>query len=94
MMNELMLNTDLTLATVLEQQLSLRHFIESSPRDECVMINLSQVKRSDSAGLALMIEALRLGCHLKKEIRFKAIPEQMVSMMNFCNVLPLFEKSV
>lgn len=91
---ELVLTMDLTFATASEQRLHLRCFIENNSGSDSVIINLSQVKRSDSAGLALMIDALRLGCHLKKVIFFKAVPEQMKAMMHFCNLTSLFEKSL
>lgn len=91
-MNEFIFNERLTLTTVCEQRLSLRHFIEHNAEEMPMVLNLSLVQHSDSAGLALMIEALRFARQLKKEILFKAVPEQMISMMRFCNVLPLFKE--
>lgn len=89
---EFVLNADLTFATVCEQRIHLRLFIQNSAVEEPIIVNLSAVQRSDSAGLALMIEALRFSRQLKKEILFKAVPEQMRTMMRFCNVLSLFKE--
>lgn len=91
-MNKLVLNTDLTFQTVLEEQNKLSHFIANTPSP--ITLNLSEVQRSDSAGLALMIEALRIGHSANKAIYFEAIPKQMMSMMRFCNVLSLFTATI
>lgn len=89
-MEELMVDTDLVFATAFQQGQHWQQFIHHATGP--VALNLSQVKRSDSAGLALMIEAVRLGRTLKKPVFFKAIPEQMMAMMRFCNILSLFEE--
>ncbi len=90
-MIDLKLHSDLTFATVTEQQLAVRKFIENAPANTPMTIDLSAVQRSDSAGLAIMIEALRLSRQLKKNIAFKSIPTQMNALMRFCDILPLFE---
>lgn len=82
------INTDLTFANVVEQREHLHLYIKSNANE--LVINLSQVKRSDSAGLALMVDALRFGYQLRKKIFFEDIPEQMMSMINFCNLSSLF----
>jgi phospholipid transport system transporter-binding protein len=87
------LNVDLTFETAIEQRIRLHNFIKkfsTQNSENAIIINLSQVKRSDSAGLALMVDALRLGRSLRKKILFENIPEQMMSMICFCNLLPLF----
>ncbi len=95
------LNADLTFETAIEQRIRLHDFIvgvnSARPYDTSenssatiIIINLCQVKRSDSAGLALMVDALRLGRRVNKKILFENIPEQMMSMICFCNLLPLF----
>lgn len=89
---ELAIYEDLTFKTVLEQQIKLRRFIEKSSQNAILIINLSAVQRSDSAGLALILDALRLSYHLKKTIFFKSMPKQMLSMMRFCDIFSLFEK--
>lgn len=87
------LNVDLTFETAIEQRVRLHDFIKqaSVPNSQfSIVINLAHVNRSDSAGLALMVDALRLGRSLKTQILFENIPEQMMSMICFCNLLPLF----
>jgi len=42
-----------------------------------IYIDLQAVERSDSAGLALLIEWLRVARHLNKTITFRNIPPQM-----------------
>ena len=81
---------DLTFDTAIEQRAQLHEFIKKAVPENDIIINLSDVKRSDSAGLALMVDALRLGRCLEKKIIFKNIPEQMMAMICFCNLLPLF----
>lgn len=87
------LNADLTFDTAVEQRMRLHDFIHTyaAPNSQdSISINLEHVKRSDSAGLALLVDAFRMGRRLKKRIIFKNIPEQMMSMISFCNLLPLF----
>lgn len=43
-------------------------------------INLSQVTRSDSSGLALLVEWQRLAAQHKKTIIFKNLPSQLFNM--------------
>lgn len=62
-----------------------------SERDE-LDIDLSQVERSDSAGVALLVECLRLAHQSGKTIRFFNIPAQMLAIARVSSldqVLPL-----
>ena len=62
-----------------------------SGRDQ-LDIDLSQVVRSDSAGLALLVECLRQARRTGKTIRFFNIPAQMLAMARVSSldqVLPL-----
>jgi phospholipid transport system transporter-binding protein len=55
-------------------------------------IDLSDVQRSDSAGLALLVECLRQAQQTGKSIRFFNIPTQMLAMARVSSldqVLPL-----
>jgi phospholipid transport system transporter-binding protein len=55
-------------------------------------IDLSHVQRSDSAGLALLVECLRQAHQTGKSIRFLNIPGQMLAMARVSSldqVLPL-----
>ena len=89
-MNEFIISSDLTYTTVSAQLLRLRHFMINTSKKRAIIINLAIIKRSDSAGVAWMIEALRLSRDLNKDITFIAVPDQMLNMMRFCNILSLF----
>jgi phospholipid transport system transporter-binding protein len=55
-------------------------------------IDLSQVERSDSAGLALLVECLRQANRSGKKLRFFNIPAQMLAIARVSSldqVLPL-----
>jgi len=55
-------------------------------------IDLSQVERSDSAGLALLVECLRQANQSGKKLRFFNIPAQMLAIARVSSldqVLPL-----
>ncbi len=57
--------------------------------DETVRIDLSRIRRSDSAGLALLVAwtraARRHGCRL----RFVAVPAQLLAMARVSGLAPL-----
>jgi phospholipid transport system transporter-binding protein len=76
--NLLGVRSDLTFTTVtavLAQSQSLLH--EGSTR---VVIDLADVTRADSAGLALLMQWLRIGQKLGKDIRFRHLPEQLLAI--------------
>ena len=55
-------------------------------------ISLDQVKRSDSAGVAMLVEWFRLAQQQEKSLRFLDIPEQMLSIVRVSGldtILPL-----
>lgn len=47
---------------------------------DVIYIDLSQVEATDSAGLALMIEWIRLSRMSRVQLRFKNIPEQLLAL--------------
>jgi phospholipid transport system transporter-binding protein len=53
-------------------------------------IDLGSVTRVDSAGVALMVDWLRFAKTHNQSIRFRNIPEQMVSIADLCDVTELF----
>lgn len=62
------------------------------PEREVLDIDLSHVERSDSAGLALLVECLRQASQTGKTIRFFNIPAQMLAIARVSaldEVLPL-----
>ncbi len=49
-------------------------------------IDLADVPEGDSAGLALMIEWLRLGKQRKQQVHFKNVPEQIAALARISEV--------
>ncbi len=47
---------------------------------DSICIDLSQVEATDSAGLALMIEWIRISRMNRVQLRFKNIPEQLLAL--------------
>jgi len=92
--NEFTLDKELTFNSVVRQRLQLRRWLLSlhpSGSDSSVIINFKNIQRSDSAGLALLIEILRMGKQLKRAIFFKNVPSNLLAMANFCGLSSLFE---
>lgn len=68
---------DLTFTTV-NELLSTSHTLFAPVAE--LDIDLSDVTRSDSAGLALLIDWMRLAKQMNKNIVFHSIPSQMLAM--------------
>jgi phospholipid transport system transporter-binding protein len=57
-----------------------------------VCIDLSGITRADSAGLALLIDWLRIARREKVTLRFEKLPEQLTQIAEVCDlhsVLPI-----
>ena len=57
-----------------------------------LVLDLSSVTHTDSAGLALLVEWLRMARHRKQTITFRNIPEQMMAIARVSSledILPL-----
>ena len=81
---------DLDVSTVSAVWRQGRELFDSSPQ---LNIDLSEVSKSDSAGLALLIEWTRRARGGHQEIRFENIPDQMLAIARVSgldNVLPFF----
>ena len=48
---------------------------------DSVCVDLAEVTRIDSAGLSVLLEWMRRGQHFQKDIRYKNIPTQVLSLM-------------
>lgn len=60
--------------------------------EAALVLDLSRVGRTDSAGLALLVEWLRQARRLHKNMHFRAIPEQLLAIAEASGVeavLPL-----
>ncbi len=65
-----------TVTTLWKQSLPLLSAVEE------INFDLSQVKSSNSAGLALLLEWLKYAKRVKKTIRFSEIPNQLKSILS------------
>lgn len=54
-------------------------------------LDLSEVGHCDSAGLALLIEARKLCLRANKQFVVTGMPNQMLSLAEFCGVKPILE---
>ncbi|MEO0615759.1 MAG: STAS domain-containing protein [Pseudomonadota bacterium] len=63
-----------TVARLLER--GTRHFTEHSR----IIVDMAQVGRTDSAGLALLMEWVGWANHSVREIRYENVPERLVSI--------------
>ena len=85
---------DLDVSTVTAVWRRARDLFDSSPQ---LSIDLSGVSKSDSAGLALLIDWTRHARAAHQEIRFENIPDQMLAIARVSgldNVLPFFRVAV
>ena len=78
---------ELTLATV--PALEGRALTDQWPAEATVTLDLSGVTRSDSAGLALLIEWLRLARRRNVRLRLVELPVQMREIARISDLLPI-----
>ncbi len=57
-----------------------------------IEVDLSGVTRSDSAGLALLLEWITWANHTVREIRYKAMPERVLAIAKTTEVEPLLSR--
>jgi phospholipid transport system transporter-binding protein len=81
---------NLTFATIDKQSLKSFGFLTSHKQ---IMIDLSHVGSTDSAGLALMIEWIKISRQHKTQLQFQNIPQQLkqlaqLSGLDETSVLP------
>lgn len=70
-----------------------RALAESAPLmagEAALTIDLSGVTQADSAGLALLVEWLRLGAAHGRTVRFAGIPEQLQTLIAACGLGTVF----
>lgn len=51
-----------------------------------LQLDLSGVGRSDSAGIAFLIECMRFSRQIGKKINYKNVPEQMLAIVRVCDL--------
>ncbi len=84
---------DLSFATVPQVYLEGDTLFGSS--EATLVLDLSRVERTDSAGLALLVEWLRQARRQSKDLRFQAIPQQLLAIAKASGVeavLPLSDR--
>jgi len=75
--NAILVSGELTFATVNDVLGEVKHLANSLPELD---VDLADVTRSDSAGLALLIHWMRVAKVAKKQIVFHHIPAQMLAI--------------
>ena len=75
----------LTFSTVLKDKARLAVFLKPLKGQEWVF-DLSQVTACDSAGLALLVQAKRLGDKHKSPCQFEGVSQTIQSLVKFCGV--------
>lgn len=60
---------------------------------DAARLDLSQVARSDSAGLALLVSWVRLARQQGKQLRFEQVPSQLLGMARVSGVDHLLSQS-
>jgi phospholipid transport system transporter-binding protein len=68
---------ELTFASITKQTANSFNLLKDS---DSICIDMAEVSATDSAGLALMIEWIRLSKQQSKHISFKNIPEQLIAL--------------
>jgi phospholipid transport system transporter-binding protein len=84
------LSGELTMKNVPQVALETAPMIASMSGE--VSIDLSNITRADSAGLALLIDWLRIARRKKVTLRFERLPEQLLQIVQVCDlhsVLPI-----
>jgi phospholipid transport system transporter-binding protein len=54
--------------------------------DQAVIVDLGGLRRSDSGGLALLLEWARRARSAGREIRYQHVPDQIRDLAKFCNL--------
>lgn len=78
---------DLTFATVTALWKASRRLLTSAP--ETITIDLAGIRRADSAGLALLVEWLRLARRQNKRLTLINLPSQLLTMAKTYDLTPL-----
>jgi len=76
---QIILTGDLTFANINKKTVNTIDF-ENHHHSDNINIDLKAVKLSDSAGLALMIEWIKLSRQYNIQLKFNHIPEQLLTL--------------
>ncbi len=71
------LSGDLTFATINKKTVQM---IDLKKMNQALVVDLAEINNSDSAGLALLIEWLKMSQKGQKQLSFKNIPQQLLTL--------------
>lgn len=74
----------LTFATVSKVLASSKHLFKDAP--DHLVIDLGEVERADSAGLALLVEWFAVVTSLNKTLTYENVPEQLATLAYMSSV--------
>ena len=74
---------ELTFRTILPLLLQSKPLMDSCPQ---LSFDLGSVTRTDSAGLAILIEWLRLARQSDSHVQFVNLPDQLMNIARVCNL--------
>lgn len=74
---------EMTFDTVVELMSAIQKLIKNTHQ---LVFDLSGITRSDSAGLALMIDLFKRAQHKKRDVYFLNPPKQLLAIANVCGV--------
>lgn len=76
---------EMTFTTVQKDCARLLKFYRNN-KQSVMVVDLSEVKQCDSAGLALLIEAKRLAKQKKRACKIIGMPKEVQALAQFCGV--------
>lgn len=74
---------EMTFATILSLLKQSKPLLDSY---QWLTFDLSAVTQTDSAGLALLIEWLRIAQHNKQRVQFTHLPKQLIQIAKVCDL--------
>ena len=74
--------------------LLLELFDSRARRLSRIVVDLGEVLHADSAGLALLLELMRLARRRNQTIAFRSLPEQLTAIARVCNLCRLLPVSL
>lgn len=89
--SEIQLSGELTFSTVSQKSKKLKQQIAQVPA-QILEINMAAVSKTDSSGLALMLEGLKYSQLLGKQISYQKVPPLLLRLAKFCSleeILPI-----
>ena len=86
--DRLMVSGDLNFLSIINIWSASLPLMESSPK---LVFDFAGVTNVNSAGLALLVEWIKLANKMNKKISFMSIPPQLISIGGVCGVAPMLK---